>query len=291
MVQWSPLNGITLGQAITDPFNQMIPITKHMSYKRMLLRGIQDLINLSDFDPIIRMIPLTVILLSGAHCIVKLQSEHWYLLGNGYSRANFANSSTRPKIAVFGEYSHSPKQPFSEICETRQTCRHLPSRVGRTCWHLPNHFARTRRTRRHLPNHFARTRQTRRHLPKAIFEKNVTRLTKICASNERVPQIWREWPFLSYLSFTKTKLLMLKCVWNLWIQDFKCNLDLLNFWQDYRITERRVNIYWIAFDDFWWVGVNCSKFDCSTVICSTLLAGNQLLDTKFINCLNPVKLG
>jgi hypothetical protein len=29
-----------------------------------------------------------------------------------------------------------------------------------------------------------------------------------------------------------------------------------------------------------WVGVNCSKCDCSTVICSTLLAGNQLLNTK-----------
>jgi hypothetical protein len=36
------------------------------------------------------------------------------------------------------------------------------------------------------------------------------------------------------------------------------------------------------------VGVNCSKFDCSTIICLTLLAGNQLLDTKFINCSNPV---
>ena len=34
------------------------------------------------------------------------------------------------------------------------------------------------------------------------------------------------------------------------------------------------------------VGVNCSKFDCST-----LLAGNQLLDTKFINCSNPVNPG
>ncbi len=37
-----------------------------------------------------------------------------------------------------------------------------------------------------------------------------------------------------------------------------------------------------------WVGVNCSKFDCSTIISSTLLAANQLLDTKLINCLNPV---
>ena len=40
-----------------------------------------------------------------------------------------------------------------------------------------------------------------------------------------------------------------------------------------------------------WVGVNCSKFDCLTIICSTLLAGNQLLDTKFINCSNPVNHG
>ena len=39
------------------------------------------------------------------------------------------------------------------------------------------------------------------------------------------------------------------------------------------------------------VGVNCSKFDCSTIICSTLLTANQLLDTKFINCSNPVNPG
>ena len=37
--------------------------------------------------------------------------------------------------------------------------------------------------------------------------------------------------------------------------------------------------------------MNCSKFDCSTINWSTLLAGNQLLDTKFINCLNPVNPG
>jgi hypothetical protein len=36
---------------------------------------------------------------------------------------------------------------------------------------------------------------------------------------------------------------------------------------------------------------NCSKFDCSTINWSTLLAGNQLLDTKFINCSNPVNPG
>ncbi len=39
------------------------------------------------------------------------------------------------------------------------------------------------------------------------------------------------------------------------------------------------------------VGVNCSKFDCSTINWLTLLAGNQLLDTKIINCSNPVNPG
>ncbi len=39
------------------------------------------------------------------------------------------------------------------------------------------------------------------------------------------------------------------------------------------------------------VGVNCSNCDCSTRDCSTLLAGNQLLDTNFDNCLNPVNPG
>jgi hypothetical protein len=31
--------------------------------------------------------------------------------------------------------------------------------------------------------------------------------------------------------------------------------------------------------------------NCSTIDWLTLLAGNQLLDTKFINCLNPVNPG
>ena len=77
LLQWTPLNGITLGQTITDPFNQMISITEHMSYKRILLRGIRDLINLSDFDHIILMIPLTLIPLSGAHCIRKYNSNRF----------------------------------------------------------------------------------------------------------------------------------------------------------------------------------------------------------------------
>ena len=39
------------------------------------------------------------------------------------------------------------------------------------------------------------------------------------------------------------------------------------------------------------VSINCSKFDCSTINWSTLLAGNQLLNTKLFNCSNQVTLG
>jgi hypothetical protein len=73
-------------------------------------------------------------------------------LSNGYSPANLANSSTRAKLAVFGE------------CETRQTRRHSPSRVARTRQNRrlpPSRVARTRQTRRHSPSRVARTRQTR----------------------------------------------------------------------------------------------------------------------------------
>jgi hypothetical protein len=112
---------------------------------------------------------------------------------NGHSPANLSNSSTRQKFAIFVEFQYSPKWPFSEMCRTRQTCqhspsrvartrqtrRHSPSRVARTRRHSPSRVARTRQTRRHLPSRVVRTRQTRqtrRHSPKAIFEKNVTRL-------------------------------------------------------------------------------------------------------------------
>ena len=84
------------------------------------------------------------------------------ILSNGYSPANLANSSTRAKLAVFGECEYSPKRPFSEMCETR---RHLPSRVARTRQtrkHSPSRVARTRQTRRHSPSRVGRTRQTRK---------------------------------------------------------------------------------------------------------------------------------
>jgi hypothetical protein len=42
-------------------------------------------------------------------------------LSNGYSPANLSNSSTRQKFANFGEFEYSPKWPFSEIFQTRQT--------------------------------------------------------------------------------------------------------------------------------------------------------------------------
>ncbi len=69
----------------------------------------------------------------------------------GNSRANLVNSSTRPKLPVFGEYSLLPKWTFSEICETRQTRQHWPSIFGKTC-----------QTRPHSPNLFARTCQNRK---------------------------------------------------------------------------------------------------------------------------------
>jgi hypothetical protein len=77
------------------------------------------------------------------------------MISNGYSPANLANSSTRQKFAIFGWCEYSPKRPFSEICETRHTRRHLPSPV-----------ARTPQTRQDLPSRVARTHQTRRHSPK-----------------------------------------------------------------------------------------------------------------------------
>ncbi len=63
----------------------------------------------------------------------------------------------------FSEFEYSPKRPFSEICETRQTHQHSPSSVARTRktrLDSPSHVVRTHQTRRHLPSRVARTRQT-----------------------------------------------------------------------------------------------------------------------------------
>ncbi len=41
-----------------------------------------------------------------------LVSTFCYILHNGYSPANLANSSTRQKFAIFGEFEYSPKWSF-----------------------------------------------------------------------------------------------------------------------------------------------------------------------------------
>ena len=69
MLQLTPLNGITLGQAKTAHFNQMITLTKYVSFTKYAIKRHLDLFNFSQFEPINQIIPLTVIPLSSAHCI------------------------------------------------------------------------------------------------------------------------------------------------------------------------------------------------------------------------------
>jgi hypothetical protein len=112
---------------------------------------------------------------------VSITLQGWVFLSNGYLCTNLASESTQQKMSIYGEYSHSLKLPFSDICEIHQTCRHLPSGLASTCQarqHSPSTFAWTRQTHPHSPSTFAKTRQTRRHWPKAIFEKNMTRQAK-----------------------------------------------------------------------------------------------------------------
>jgi hypothetical protein len=49
------------------------------------------------------------------------------------------------------------------------------------------------------------------------------------------------------------------------------------------------NSNWKKMEYYPKVGVNCLKFDCSTINWLTLLTGNQLLDTKFIKMLESSK--
>ena len=73
-------------------------------------------------------------------------------VSNGYSRTNLASASSRPKLASFGKYSHSPKWRFSEICETHQNCRQLA-----------NHFKQTRQTREQRVRVLAHSRVLAKH--------------------------------------------------------------------------------------------------------------------------------
>jgi hypothetical protein len=118
-IQCTPLNRITLGETITDPFNRMIPITEHMSYKRRLLKGCRDLINLSHFDPIIRMITLTVIPLSGAHCSTFLVTclYCWLIISTSYQAGNMKWSHQAMQCK-----EKSPGQKFCWATENNKNC-------------------------------------------------------------------------------------------------------------------------------------------------------------------------
>jgi hypothetical protein len=74
LVQWKPLNVITLGQRESDNINQMITISSCLLIQSDRLLGIWALLNLGQFDHINRMITLSVITLSGLHCTYVLHN-------------------------------------------------------------------------------------------------------------------------------------------------------------------------------------------------------------------------
>jgi hypothetical protein len=70
LTQWTLLNGITLGQPIIDPINQMIKILKYISYTNYSIEiDVWDLFNLGQFGCIDKMILSSLIPFSGTHCI------------------------------------------------------------------------------------------------------------------------------------------------------------------------------------------------------------------------------
>jgi hypothetical protein len=77
-----------------------------------------------------------------------------FTLSNGYSRANLASSSTRQKISIFGEYSHSPKWLFWKFARLARLANIRQAILG----YSPNShspkikFHDTRQTRQHLAN-------------------------------------------------------------------------------------------------------------------------------------------
>ncbi len=69
-IQWTPLNGITLGPTKTDPINRMILLTKSLFPMKSQFSSWWDCLNMPKSDSINRLIPLSVIPLSGVHCIL-----------------------------------------------------------------------------------------------------------------------------------------------------------------------------------------------------------------------------
>ncbi len=72
-LQQAPLNGITLGQSISDPIKRMILLTELPFPMNKPFLQLMGLTKGPKSDSIIRLIPLSVIPLSGAHCISKIQ--------------------------------------------------------------------------------------------------------------------------------------------------------------------------------------------------------------------------
>ncbi len=67
VIQWAPLNGITLGQRETDSNNGLF-LTSHSTKHTLGRKWKSGIFQVDKFDPINRLIPLSVIPLSGAYC-------------------------------------------------------------------------------------------------------------------------------------------------------------------------------------------------------------------------------
>ena len=86
------------------------------------------------------------------------------ILSNGHSTGNFASANFANVASTHASSRGRIFGAFRVDVVTRQTRRHLPSRVARTRQtqqHSPSLVARTRQTCRHSPSPVARTRQTR----------------------------------------------------------------------------------------------------------------------------------
>ena len=86
--------------------------------------------------------------------------------------------------------------------------------------------------------------------------------------------------------------LLLLCCHFLWYKTFYLPTNIIpNEFTQLSVNLMKFYLPFLHFSSLLWVGLKCLKFDCSTINWSTLLAGNQLLNTKFINCSNPVNPG
>jgi hypothetical protein len=102
-LQRIPLYGIALGQTITDPFNQMILISKwittYVRYDRVILGHM----SLDKSDSINGLIPLSVIPLSGFHCTIKkVKVSKWKTPNNSFNY--FAYNKYRKEMKLFDAF-------------------------------------------------------------------------------------------------------------------------------------------------------------------------------------------